>query len=194
MLVAPSARVLPREDAAASEALAGVFRAEGIELALGSRATEVARVGGEMELRLDGGASLRGSHLLVATGRTPNTNDLGCAAGNVALDARGHVVVDERYETSERGVFAVGDCVPGPQFTHVSWDDHRVLFDLLTGRPARSAHRSRRALHGLHRSAGRGRGPHGGARRARAGSRSRSRACRSATSRARSRPTRRPAS
>jgi pyruvate/2-oxoglutarate dehydrogenase complex dihydrolipoamide dehydrogenase (E3) component len=136
-LVAPSARVLPREDEAASEALAGVFRAEGIELALGRRAVEVARVSGEIELRLDGGASLRGSHLLVATGRTPNTGDLGCAAGNVALDAQGHVVVDERYETSERGVFAAGDCVPGPQFTHVSWDDHRVLFDLLTGRPAR---------------------------------------------------------
>ena len=136
-LVAPSARLLPREDAAASEALAGVFRAEGIELALGRRAVEVARTGGDIELRLEGGAALRGSHLLVATGRTPNTGDLGCAAGNVTLDAQGHVVVDERYETTERGVFAAGDCVPGPQFTHVSWDDHRVLFDLLTGRPAR---------------------------------------------------------
>jgi pyruvate/2-oxoglutarate dehydrogenase complex dihydrolipoamide dehydrogenase (E3) component len=137
VLVAPSARLLPREDEAASEALTGVFRAEGIELALGRRAVEVVRVDGEIELRLEGGASLRGSHLLVATGRTPNTGDLGCAAGNVALDAQGRVVVDERYETSERGVFAAGDCVPGPQFTHVSWDDHRVLFDLLTGRPAR---------------------------------------------------------
>ncbi len=137
VLVAPSTRVLPREDPAASEALAGVFRAEGIELALGRRAVEVARVDREIELRLEGGASLRGSHLLVATGRTPNTGDLDCAAGNVALDAQGHVVVDERYETSERGVFAAGDCVPGPKFTHVSWDDHRVLFDLLTGRPAR---------------------------------------------------------
>jgi pyruvate/2-oxoglutarate dehydrogenase complex dihydrolipoamide dehydrogenase (E3) component len=136
-LVAPSARLLPREDAAASEALTGVFGAEGIELALGRRAHEVARVGAELELRLEGGATFRGSHLLVATGRTPNTGDLGCAAGNVALDAQGHIVVDERYETSERGVFAAGDCVPGPQFTHVSWDDHRVLFDLLTGRPAR---------------------------------------------------------
>jgi pyruvate/2-oxoglutarate dehydrogenase complex dihydrolipoamide dehydrogenase (E3) component len=136
-LVAPSARLLPREDEAASEALTGVFRAEGIALALGKPVAEVARVGGEIELRVKGGASLRGSHLLVATGRTPNTNDLGCAAGNVTLDARGHVVVDERYETSEPGVFAVGDCTPGPQFTHVSWDDHRVLFELLAGRPAR---------------------------------------------------------
>jgi pyruvate/2-oxoglutarate dehydrogenase complex dihydrolipoamide dehydrogenase (E3) component len=142
-LVAPSARLLPREDEAASEALAGVFRAEGIELELGRRVVEVARAADGVELRVTanpgdkGGASLRGSHLLLAVGRTPNTNDLGCAAGNVALDGQGHVIVDERYETSERGVFAVGDCTPGPQFTHVSWDDHRVLFEILAGRPAR---------------------------------------------------------
>jgi pyruvate/2-oxoglutarate dehydrogenase complex dihydrolipoamide dehydrogenase (E3) component len=140
-LVAPSARLLPRQDEAVSEALAGVFRAEGIELALGRSVDRVARVEGGVELRLtaDRGddVSLRGSHLLLAAGRTPNTNDLGCAAGNVALEASGHVIVDERYETSERGVFAVGDCVPGPQFTHVSWDDHRVLFEILAGRPAR---------------------------------------------------------
>ena len=142
-LVAPSARLLPREDEAVSEALAGVFRAEGIGLELGKHVAEAARVEAGVELRLTAdhgvvaGASLRGSHLLLATGRTPNTNDLGCAAGNVALDVQGHVIVDERYETSERGVFAVGDCVPGPQFTHVSWDDHRVLFEILQERPAR---------------------------------------------------------
>jgi pyruvate/2-oxoglutarate dehydrogenase complex dihydrolipoamide dehydrogenase (E3) component len=136
-LVAPSARVLPREDAAVSEALAGVFRAEGIGLRLGTAVTTAARAPAGVELGLADGSKVVGSHLLVATGRTPNTSDLGAAAGNVALDAQGHVVVDERYETSERGVFAVGDCVPGPQFTHVSWDDHRVLFNLLTGAPAR---------------------------------------------------------
>ena len=151
-LVAPSARLLPREDEAASEALAGVFGAEGIELHLGTRIREAARVPAPaqptvtrrdqlaIELRLgpaDAGATLRGSHLLVATGRTPNTADLGCAAGNVTLDAEGRIVVDERYETSQPGVFAVGDCIPGPQFTHVSWDDHRVLFEILNGRTAR---------------------------------------------------------
>src|SRR5450432_1307043 len=141
--VAPSARLLPREDGAVSEALAGVFRAEGIVLELGKHVAEVVPANRGVELRLTadpggaGGAPLRGSHLLVATGHTPNTNDLGCAAGNVALDGQGHVIVDERYETSERGVFALGDCVPGPQFTHVSWDDHRVLFEILAGRPAR---------------------------------------------------------
>jgi pyruvate/2-oxoglutarate dehydrogenase complex dihydrolipoamide dehydrogenase (E3) component len=135
-------RLLPREDAAISAALADVFRAEGIALELDRRAAAVSRSEAGIELRLAGdggapGAVLRGSHLLVATGRVPNTDDLGCAAGDVALDAQGHVIVDERYETSQSGVFAVGDCVPGPQFTHVSWDDHRVLFEILAGRPAR---------------------------------------------------------
>jgi len=140
-IVAPSERLLPREDPVVSEAIEGVFRAEGIGLALGEKvvAASGTKTGANtgVELRLEDGGARAGSHLLVAVGRTPNTGDLGCAEGNVALDAQGYVVVDERYETSERGVFAVGDCVPGPQFTHVSWDDHRVLFEILAGRPAR---------------------------------------------------------
>ena len=147
-LVAPSARLLPREDEQASEALAGVFRAEGIGLRLGKPVTQVARASSTLDGKLgidlrfgsadgEGGATLTGSHLLVATGRTPNTDDLGCDAGQVALDGQGHIVVDERYQTSQPGVFALGDCIPGPQFTHVAWDDHRVLLDILSGRPAR---------------------------------------------------------
>lgn len=137
-LVAPSARLLPREDAALSEALAGVFRGEGIALQLGEPVVSVAGAAGEVSLQLKDGTTLRGSHLLVATGRRANTDDLGCEAGGLELDAQGCLVVDERYETSQPGVFAVGDCTPGPQFTHVSWDDHRVLYELLMGRPARA--------------------------------------------------------
>jgi pyruvate/2-oxoglutarate dehydrogenase complex dihydrolipoamide dehydrogenase (E3) component len=137
-LVAPSERLLSREDPEVSEALTGVFRNEGIGLELGRRAERVTFASGAFELTLAGGRVLDGSHLLVATGRTPNTADLGCDAGGVRLDAAGHIAVDERYESSAPGVFAVGDCTPGPQFTHVSWDDHRVLFDVLEGKPARA--------------------------------------------------------
>lgn len=137
-LVAPSERLLSREDPEVSAALSGVFRSEGIGLELGRRAERVTFANGAFELTLAGGRKLDGSHLLVATGRTPNTADLGCDAGGVTLDAAGYITVDERYETSAPGVFAVGDCTPGPQFTHVSWDDHRVLFDVLQGKPARA--------------------------------------------------------
>jgi pyruvate/2-oxoglutarate dehydrogenase complex dihydrolipoamide dehydrogenase (E3) component len=137
-LVAPSERLLSREAPEVSESLAGVFSNEGIGLELGQRPERVTFTRGAFELTLAGGRTLAGSHLLVATGRTPNTADLGCDAGNVTLDAGGHIAVDEQYETSAPGVFAVGDCTPGPQFTHVSWDDHRVLFDVLEGRPTRA--------------------------------------------------------
>jgi pyruvate/2-oxoglutarate dehydrogenase complex dihydrolipoamide dehydrogenase (E3) component len=136
-VVERSDRLLSREDPEISQALAGVFRGEGIGLELGAQVASVARAGAGIEVRLGDGRVLAGSHLLVATGRTPNTADLGCEAGNVARDPQGKVMVDERYQTSEPGVFALGDCVPGPQFTHVSWDDHRVLYDVLLGHPAR---------------------------------------------------------
>ena len=136
-IVEPGPHLLGQEDAEASEAIEGVFREEGITLLLGARAEEVAGMGGGIEVQHSGGGALRGSHLLVATGRRPNTNDLGCEAAGVKLDGRGFVVVDDHYATSAPGVYAVGDCSGGPQFTHAAWDDHRLLFDVLAGKPGR---------------------------------------------------------
>jgi len=130
--------LLNREDPEISAALEDVFRAEGIELALGARVARGAVRHGGVALALEGGRELLGSHLLVAVGRRPNTDDLGCAEGGVGLDPRGFVRVDDRYRTSAEGVYAVGDVTGGPQFTHTSWDDHRILLDVLEGRPARS--------------------------------------------------------
>jgi pyruvate/2-oxoglutarate dehydrogenase complex dihydrolipoamide dehydrogenase (E3) component len=136
-VVEPGPHLLSHEDAEASEAIEGVFRAEGIALRLGTRAEAVSGGPGRVEVRLSGGASVQGSHLLVATGRRPNTDDLGCEAAAVALDRRGFVTVDDRFATSAAGIFAVGDCTGGPQFTHTAWDDHRILYDVLAGRPGR---------------------------------------------------------
>jgi pyruvate/2-oxoglutarate dehydrogenase complex dihydrolipoamide dehydrogenase (E3) component len=71
--------------------------------------------------------TVMGTHLLVATGRRPNTHDLGLVAAGIAADDRGYVRVDERLETTARGVYAVGDVKGGPAFTHVSYDDFRIL-------------------------------------------------------------------
>jgi pyruvate/2-oxoglutarate dehydrogenase complex dihydrolipoamide dehydrogenase (E3) component len=136
-IVEPAPHLLGREDVEAAEAIEGVFRAEGIALRLGAGVEEVRGGPGAIRLRLAGGAELEGTHLLVATGRRPNTDDLGAGAAGVKLDGRGHVEVDDHYRTSAPGVYAVGDCTPGPQFTHAAWDDHRLLFDVLTGRPGR---------------------------------------------------------
>jgi pyruvate/2-oxoglutarate dehydrogenase complex dihydrolipoamide dehydrogenase (E3) component len=130
-------RLLGLEDPDTSAALAEVFRAEGIALELGQAAAAVEPDGDGVRVRLKSGKTVQGSHLLVAVGRTPNTKALGCDAAGIQLDARGFIAVDDRYRTSAEGVYAVGDVTPGPQFTHASWDDHRVLFEHLMGRPAR---------------------------------------------------------
>src|SRR6266568_2205822 len=130
--------LLDREDPDVSEALEAVFRAEGIELLLGAR---VARAfpgrAGAVGVALEDGREIVGSHVLAAVGRRPNTDDLGCEAAGIHLDGKGFVAVDDHYRTSAAGVYAVGDVIGGPQFTHTSWDDHRILFDVLEGRAVR---------------------------------------------------------
>jgi pyruvate/2-oxoglutarate dehydrogenase complex dihydrolipoamide dehydrogenase (E3) component len=126
--------LLPREDREISEAIEEAFRSEGMELILGAEVVEVSRASGEIVVRCSGGQETRGSHLLVAVGRAPNTDDLGCELAGIELDRRGFIEVDDAYRTSADGVYAVGDCNGGPQFTHTSWDDHRILFDILMGR------------------------------------------------------------
>jgi pyruvate/2-oxoglutarate dehydrogenase complex dihydrolipoamide dehydrogenase (E3) component len=136
-VIEPGEHLLGHEDVEAAEAIEGVFREEGIALALGVGVEEVRGGPGAIRLRLASGAEVEGTHLLVATGRRPNTDDLGAGAAGVKLDRRGYIEVDDHYRTSAPGVYAVGDCTPGPQFTHAAWDDHRLLFDVLTGRPGR---------------------------------------------------------
>src|SRR5262249_50816710 len=138
-----NAHLLAREDPDISSALEGVFRDEGIGLELGTGVERVSGEPGRIALRLKGGKELRGSHLLVATGRNPNTDGLGCEAGGIELDRKGFIVADDEYRTSAPGTYAVGDVIGQPQFTHTSWDDHRILFDLLL-------ERSRRGRKGRH--------------------------------------------
>ena len=129
--------LLGREDPDVAEALEQVFRDEGIQLCLDNEGKAVARHARGVELTLEKGKALVGSHLLVAVGRQPNTDELGCEAAGIRLGARKEILVDEHYRTSSPGVYAVGDCIGGPQFTHTSWDDHRILYDLLLGRSQR---------------------------------------------------------
>lgn len=132
-LVQRATRILDREDAEVSEALESVFHDEGVALHLGVEAAALEPMIGGLRLRLSNDTTIDGSHLLVAVGRQPNTDDLGCEIGGIDLDERGFIQVDPGYRTSADGVFAVGDVTGGPQFTHASWDDHRILFDLMLG-------------------------------------------------------------
>ena len=87
----------------------------------------------------EGEQTVDGSDLLVATGRTPNTADIGLDVAGVDLDARGYVAVNEHLETSAPDVWAIGECAGSPQFTHASFDDFRVIRDNLAGGSRRRA-------------------------------------------------------
>jgi len=123
--------LLAREDPDVAEAVATILREDGIEVLLGAAVERVARArkaGVELDVRRKGRSRrLAGSHLLVATGRRPNTDGLNLEAAGVATDEHGFVVVDERLKTTARGVYALGDVNGGPAFTHVSYDDYRII-------------------------------------------------------------------
>jgi pyruvate/2-oxoglutarate dehydrogenase complex dihydrolipoamide dehydrogenase (E3) component len=123
-------QLLEREDADVAEAVHEILREDGITLHLSAEATAVRGKAGDLNLMLDtsaGETTIGGSHLLVATGRKPNTDELALAAAGIEADDRGFVRVNEHLETTVSGVYAVGDVKGGPQFTHISYDDFRVL-------------------------------------------------------------------
>ncbi|KAA9332112.1 mercuric reductase [Hymenobacter busanensis] len=126
-------RIMAREDADVSKELQKLLEAEGVEFVLGGRVQSAARgTNGHVTLTVQtrtGERRLRGSHLLLATGRTPNTASLNLGAAGIKTDEHGFVVVDERLHTGVRGVYALGDVKGGPQFTHISYDDYRLVRD-----------------------------------------------------------------
>jgi len=125
-------RLLAREDADVAEAVATILREDGLEVLLDTQVVSLGPgSGGTIAVRVRSSRgdeqTLSGSHVLVATGRVPNTEGLDLSAAGVRSDERGYIVVDERLRTNVPGIYAVGDCKPGPAFTHVSYDDFRIL-------------------------------------------------------------------
>ena len=129
-IVQSGPQLLGREDADVAEAVLTILREDGIEVLLNSRAVRVAKSDAGLELSVeDGGESrkITGSHLLVAAGRVPNTDLLNPEAAGIATDKHGFIQANERLETSVPGVFALGDIKGGPAFTHISYDDFRII-------------------------------------------------------------------
>lgn len=123
-------RFLPQEDPDIAEAVRTLLAEDGVEFLEDADPTGVAPAGDGVAISYVSAGqtgSLSCSHVLVAVGRTPNTAGLGLEAAGVQVDKRGGIVVDDRLQTTAENVFAVGDCNGGPLFTHVSWDDYRIL-------------------------------------------------------------------
>jgi pyruvate/2-oxoglutarate dehydrogenase complex dihydrolipoamide dehydrogenase (E3) component len=130
-------QVAAAEDPDVAQAVQENFASEGIEVLLDTQVRQVDGLSGEkIRVRIDGRdgkQTIEGTDLLVATGRTPNTRGIGVEAAGIELDAHGYIKVNERLESTAPGVWAMGDCAGSPQFTHVAYDDFRVVRDNLNG-------------------------------------------------------------
>jgi pyruvate/2-oxoglutarate dehydrogenase complex dihydrolipoamide dehydrogenase (E3) component len=123
-------QLLAREDPDVAEEVLKVLQEDGIEVLLQTEATRVQAAARGVVLQLRGPAGDRtvaGSHLLVAAGRVPNSDGLNLGAAGVQVDARGFIPVNDRLETNVAGIYALGDVKGGPAFTHISYDDYRII-------------------------------------------------------------------
>jgi pyruvate/2-oxoglutarate dehydrogenase complex dihydrolipoamide dehydrogenase (E3) component len=138
-------QLLPREDADVVQELQAALEKEGIRFLLNARTDRVEKQDGQVVLHVEAGGgaeALRGSHLLVATGRVPNTDDLGLDKADVQLTPQGFVQVNDRLETTAPGVWALGDVKGGPAFTHISYNDYQIVYaNLVEGKSLSTANR-----------------------------------------------------
>src|SRR5262245_36672773 len=133
-------RLIPREDEDVSAAVADILQAEGIALHLGAGGLELAKRGADIVASFNAGGAkeVTGSHLLIAVGRRPNTDDLGLEKAGVAVDKRGYIEVDDRLATNVPGIWALGDCNGRGAFTHTAYNDFEIVAaNLLDGDPRR---------------------------------------------------------
>ncbi len=123
-------RLVPREDTDVADAIADFLAREGANIRLIATCLSVSKSGGDIVMRLDcsdGAQEVTGSHLLIATGRRPNTDDLGLGRAGVKHDARGFIEVDDELRTNIPGIWALGDCNGRGAFTHTSWNDFEIV-------------------------------------------------------------------
>jgi pyruvate/2-oxoglutarate dehydrogenase complex dihydrolipoamide dehydrogenase (E3) component len=121
-------RLVPREDEEISTAIQQILEAEGIAVRTASQCLAVSARDGRIAVRTSCGLpDAMVTHLLLATGRRPNTGDLGLGAAGIATDARGFIAVNDRLETNVPGVWALGDCNGQGAFTHTSYNDYEIV-------------------------------------------------------------------
>ncbi|MFZ0734514.1 MAG: mercuric reductase [Candidatus Sulfotelmatobacter sp.] len=139
-IVQRAEQLLTREDKDVADEITKILRGDGIEVIFKANATRVAYADGKISLQVataGNSHTLIGSHLLVATGRVPNSDTLNLPAIGVKTDSHGFIEVNDRLETNVEGIYALGDIKGGPAFTHISYDDFRILkSNLLDGKAA----------------------------------------------------------
>jgi pyruvate/2-oxoglutarate dehydrogenase complex dihydrolipoamide dehydrogenase (E3) component len=133
-------RLIQREDPEVSEAVKQILEAEGVQVRLAAECIRFEPRGADIAVGVDceaGAPEVLGSHVLLAVGRRPNTDDLGLEAAGIELDRRGDIVVDDALQTSATGVWALGDCNGKGAFTHTAYNDYEIVADNLLAGAAR---------------------------------------------------------
>ncbi|WP_431269706.1 FAD-containing oxidoreductase [Dankookia sp. P2] len=130
-------RLIPREDEEVSAAIRAMLEAEGVAFRVGAKGLAVAPGENGVVVNLEGTPDIHASHLLLATGRRPNTDDLGLEAAGITRDGRGFITVDESLQTSVPGVWALGECNGRGAFTHTAYNDYEIVADNLLDAAAR---------------------------------------------------------
>lgn len=133
-------QIAGHEDGDVASALQRLLEAEGIRFLLGTRVERVEGKAGGLRI-VAGNVRLEATHIFVAAGRRPNTDDLGLETVGVKTSKRGLVEVDERLSTSVAGIWAAGDIRGGPMFTHTAWDDYRIIESQIAGNGSRTMNR-----------------------------------------------------
>ena len=127
-IVGRGGQILANEDEDIATTLQKALEAEGVEFRLNANTTAVTYGNDSVTLAMERGGEITGSHLLLATGRTPNTPDLDLAQTGVQVDDKGYVRVNDRLETTAENVWALGDVKGGPAFTHISYNDYQIVY------------------------------------------------------------------
>jgi pyruvate/2-oxoglutarate dehydrogenase complex dihydrolipoamide dehydrogenase (E3) component len=129
-VVEAAPRLIAREDEDVSQAVADFLKEEGIDVRVGSKVIGVEKQGNSIAVKLDSAgknSQIVGTHLLVAVGRRPNTDDLGLDKAGIATDTRGYIQADDQLRTNIAGIWAMGDCNGRGAFTHTSWNDFQIV-------------------------------------------------------------------
>ena len=144
-IVEMAPRLIQREDVDVSQAIGTILEAEGINLRLSAQCIALEKRGDKVAVNVDcsaGDKTVVGSHLLLAMGRVPNTDDLGLKNAGVSVDQRGYIEVDDQLRTNVPGIFALGDCNGRGAFTHTAYNDYEIVAaNLLDGDPRRVSDR-----------------------------------------------------
>ena len=144
-VIEKSAKLLPREDDDVAGGIRAVLERDGIVIRTGAECMEVKKAGERIVVGMacHGGEPLaEGSHLLVAVGRKPNTDDLGLENTKIEMDERGYIKVDDQCRTTQEGAWAIGDCNGKGAFTHTSYNDYEIVAaNLFDGDPRRISDR-----------------------------------------------------